>query len=141
MMQVTQAALGKVGRPLFVMLALLLGACAGLPQRPALAPEMALQDTGDTALARGMAPKLAAHPGQSAFYPLLSGTDALAMRIALVRTAQRSLDIQYYIFDADNTGLTLLAEIMAAADRGVRVRVLLDDIHLAGQDEIGRAHV
>ena len=78
MMQVTQAALGKVGRPLFVMLALLLGACAGLPQRPALAPEMALQDTGDTALARGMAPKLAAHPGQSAFYPLLSGTDALA---------------------------------------------------------------
>lgn len=132
--QVTYEAFSQFSRPLMLLLALLLGACAGLPQRPALAPEMALQDTGDTVLARGLAPKLAAHPGQSAFYPLLSGTDALAMRIALARTAQRSLDIQYYIFDADDTGLTLLAEIMAAADRGVRVRVLLDDIHLARQD-------
>jgi len=134
MMDVTHAALRQVGRPLMVILALLMSACAGLPQRPPLAPETALQDTGDTVLARGMAPRLARHPGQSAFYPLLSGTDALAMRIALARTAQRSLDVQYYIFDADNTGLTLLAEIMAAADRGVRVRVLLDDIHLARQD-------
>lgn len=142
-MHVTQAAPGWLGRPLMTLLApwlaplfaLMLTACAGLPQRPELPPEMALQDTTDTALARGLAPKLAAHPGQSAFYPLLSGTDALAMRIALARTAQRSLDIQYYIFDADGTGLTLMAEIMAAADRGVRVRVLLDDIHLAGQDQ------
>jgi len=134
MTQVTHGALGRLGRPVVMLVALLVSACGGLPQRPELAPQMALQDTGDTALARGVAPKLAAHPGQSAFYPLLAGTDAFAMRVALVRAAQRSLDVQYYIFDADNTGLTLLAEIMAAADRGVRVRVLLDDIHLARQD-------
>ncbi|AZG14542.1 phospholipase D family protein [Cupriavidus pauculus] len=135
MTHVTQAAPGWLGRPLAMLFAMLMAACTGLPQRPTLAPETALQDTGDTVLARGLAPTLAEHPGQSVFYPLLAGTDALAMRIALARTAQRSLDIQYYIFDADNTGLTLLAEIMAAADRGVRVRVLLDDIHTGGQDK------
>lgn len=124
----------RLGRPLLMFLALLVSACAGLPQRPPLPPETALRDTGDTLIARTVAPKLAAHPGQSVFYPLMSGTDAFAMRIALARTAQRSLDVQYYIFEPDSTGLTLMAEIMAAADRGVRVRVLLDDIHLAGQD-------
>ena len=128
-------ALGRLARPLMLLLALLTAACAGLPPRPELPPEHALQDTSDTALARGLAPRLASHPGQAVFYPLLSGTDAFAMRIALARTAQRSLDVQYYIFEPDNTGLTLLAEIMATADRGVRVRVLLDDIHLAGLDQ------
>lgn len=135
-MHVTLAAPGGSARRLLMMvLALLTAACAGLPPRPEMAPEMALEDTGDTALARGLAPKLAAHPGDSVFYPLMSGTDAFAMRVALARTAQRSLDVQYYIYEPDNTGLTLLAEIMAAADRGVRVRLLLDDIHLAGQDK------
>lgn len=126
---------GWSGRSLMMIVAMVMSACASLPPRPQLPPETALRDTGDTALARGLAPKLAAHPGHSSFYPLLSGTDAFAMRIALARTAQRSLDVQYYIFEADDTGLTLMAEIMAAADRGVRVRVLLDDIHLAGQDK------
>ncbi|MGY8524323.1 phospholipase D family protein [Paracidovorax citrulli] len=91
-------------------------------------------DTGDTALGRAMSAQLAAHPGQSVFHPLTSGTDAFAARIALARAAERTLDLQYYIFEADNTGRTLLAEALAAADRGVRVRLLLDDLHTAGTD-------
>lgn len=114
----------------------LLGAgCASLPDRPAQPPTLALADTADTPLGRALAPRLAQHPGESVFYPLTAGADAFAVRVALARTAQRSLDVQYYIFDADDTGLTLLAEIMAAADRGVRVRLLLDDLHAAGQDK------
>ncbi|WP_137924680.1 phospholipase D family protein [Cupriavidus sp. 2SB] len=131
----TRSAPAWASRLWMIFVAGLFSACASLPPRPQLPPEAARQDTADTALARGLAPRLAEHPGESVFYPLLAGTDAFAMRIALARTAQRSLDIQYYIFDADSTGLTLLAEIMAAADRGVHVRVLLDDIHLAGQDK------
>ncbi|RZT42177.1 phospholipase D family protein [Cupriavidus agavae] len=131
----SQRAPGWLAQLSMILVAGLVSACTSLPQRPELPPEMALQDTADTALARGLAPRLAQHPGESVFYPLLAGTDAFAMRIALARTAQRSLDVQYYIFEADSTGLTLLAEIMAAADLGVRVRVLLDDIHLAGQDK------
>ncbi|WP_035882714.1 MULTISPECIES: phospholipase D family protein [Cupriavidus] len=132
----TRRLAGLFGRFLVVMIAAFLTACAGLPQRPELQPEVALRDTSDTAIARELAPQLAAHPGESVFYPLAAGTDAFAMRIALARVAQRSLDIQYYIYETDDTGLTLLAAIMAAADRGVRVRLLLDDIHLAGQDKM-----
>ncbi|WP_454763847.1 phospholipase D family protein [Cupriavidus campinensis] len=119
-----------------VAAASLLGAgCASLPPRPAQPTTVALADTADTALGRALALRLAQHPGESVFYPLTAGADAFALRVALARTAQRSLDIQYYIFDADDTGLTLLAEIMAAADRGVRVRLLLDDLHTSGQDK------
>jgi putative cardiolipin synthase len=130
---------GLLARFLAIVIAALLSACAGLPQRPALQPEMALKDTSDTALAQELAPKLAMHPGESVFYPLAAGTDAFAMRIALAHVAQRSLDVQYYIFEADDTGQTLLAAIMAAADRGVHVRLLLDDIHLARQDKVLQA--
>jgi len=131
----TRRSASLFGRCLVIVMAALLSACAGLPQRPALAPEMARQDTSDTALGRELAPQLAKHPGESVFYPLVAGTDAFAMRIALAHAAQRTLDVQYYIFEADDTGAALLAAIMAAADRGVHVRLLLDDIHLARQDK------
>jgi len=123
-----------------IVMSMLGAGCANLPPRPAQPPTQALAladsaDTADTALGRALAPRLAQHPGESVFYPLTAGADAFAVRLALARTAQRSLDLQYYIFDADDTGLTLLAEVMAAADRGVRVRLLLDDLHTDGQDQ------
>jgi phosphatidylserine/phosphatidylglycerophosphate/cardiolipin synthase-like enzyme len=79
----------------------------GLAAAAGTAAEVALRDTSDTVIARELAPQLAAHPGESVFYPLAAGTDAFAMRIALARVAQRSLDIQYYIYETDDTGLTL----------------------------------
>jgi putative cardiolipin synthase len=123
-----------------IVMSMLGAGCANLPPHPAQPPTQALAladsaDTADTALGRALAPRLAQHPGESVFYPLTAGADAFAVRLALARTAQRSLDLQYYIFDADDTGLTLLAEVMAAADRGVRVRLLLDDLHTDGQDQ------
>lgn len=122
-------------RALVATVAMLGAACASLPPHPAEPPTVARQGTADTVIGRTLAPRLAQHPGQSVFYPLTAGADAFAMRLALAHTAQRSLDVQYYIFDADNTGLTLLAAILDAADRGVRVRLLLDDLHMAGQDK------
>ena len=118
--------------------ALLLAGCASLPPQDGRVGTYAVTpaDTASTLLARTMAPMLSAHPGQSGFYPLASGPDALVARIALARAAQRTLDVQYYIYDGDLTGKTLLANIIAAADRGVRVRLLLDDLHVAGQDRI-----
>ncbi|HVY04733.1 MAG TPA: phospholipase D family protein [Burkholderiales bacterium] len=96
----------------------------------------ALADTAQTPLGQALAPALSDHPGQSGFYPLAQGKEAFAARIALVRAATLSLDVQYYIFHPDDTGVALLAELLAAADRGVRVRLLLDDIHLGGQDAV-----
>ena len=61
--------------------------------------------------------------------------NALAARIKLIDAAQRSLDLQYYIWHDDLTGRTLQNRLLNAADRGVRVRLLLDDLDTAGKDE------
>ncbi|MCH3719286.1 phospholipase D-like domain-containing protein, partial [Campylobacter lari] len=67
----------------------------------------------------------ARHPGKSGIHPLADAHDAFAARMMLVRAAQRSLDVQYYIWHDDMTGTMLLEALHAAADRGVRVRLLL----------------
>ncbi len=66
--------------------------------------------------------------------PLRDARDAFAMRVALIRSATRTLEVQYYIWHDDLSGTLLLAEIEAAADRGVRVRLLLDDNGIGGLD-------
>lgn len=70
----------------------------------------------------------------SAVYPLPVATDALAVRIQLIRAATQSLDLQYYIWHLDASGQLLLNELFAAATRGVRVRLLLDDNGISGMD-------
>lgn len=117
----------------------LLGGCASLPANAGRTPTYAATDTGNTLLARSLAPRLAQNPGQSIFYPLGAGPDALTARMALARAAQKTLDVQYYIYDIDTTGSALLGELIDAADRGVRVRILMDDIHTAKQDKIWAA--
>lgn len=70
---------------------------------------------------------MAAHPGLSGVVPLVSGHDAFASRLALARMAERSIDAQYYIWHNDTSGQILLKTLYDAAQRGVRVRLLLDD--------------
>jgi putative cardiolipin synthase len=72
-------------------------------------------------------PRAAANPGRSGFRLLSNGLDAFVARGALIDLAQRSLDLQYYIWHADSTGSLVIDRLVAAADRGVRVRILLDD--------------
>jgi putative cardiolipin synthase len=108
-----------------------LAACASLPpatslNRPAT---HALADPGATPLGQALAPLVAAHGGESGFRLLTDGTDALQMRIALARAATKTLDLQYYIAEQDTTGRLLLAAALYAADRGVRVRMLVDDLN------------
>ncbi len=117
-------------------LALLLGGCASLPSNDARTESNALQDTESTPLGRRSQPELKAHPGHSAFRPMSSGVDALLARVVLAETAQRSLDAQYYIWRDDLTGRIFADALLRAADRGVRVRVLLDDVGAQASDEI-----
>jgi len=112
-----------------------LAGCASLPANAGRTPSYAAKDTSGTLLARTLAPRLAQNPGKSVFYPLGAGPDALAARMALARAAQKTLDIQYYIFDIDQTGSVLMGDLIDAADRGVRVRILMDDIHTEKQDK------
>jgi putative cardiolipin synthase len=103
--------------------------CSSLPAQDKRVASVALTNTGDTRLGTAAGELTAAHPGFSGYYPLPDGRDAFAARALLARTAQRSLDVQYYIWHNDVTGGLLFHALRAAADRGVRVRLLLDDNH------------
>ncbi|MEI6858833.1 MAG: phospholipase D family protein [Shewanella sp.] len=77
-----------------------------------------------------------AKSGMSAVLLLDTGWDALAQRLALIETAEHSIDIQYYIWNGDASGRYLANRLIAAAERGVRVRVMLDDINLNKQENL-----
>src|SRR6266542_1529779 len=94
----------------------------------------ASSDTDGTRLGRAIAARVAAHPGHSGICALPDARDAFAARALLARAAERSLDVQYYIWRRDMTGTLLFESLHAAADRGVRVRLLLDDNNTSGLD-------
>ncbi len=93
------------------------------------------EEAQDTRLGRAIAHRLEKHPGQSGIYTLADPQDAFAARALLARVADRTLDVQYYIWRGDVTGTLLISELHAAADRGVRVRLLLDDNGTSGLDD------
>jgi len=100
-------------------------------------PSFSLPAADDaTPLDRDIAPLLTARPDQSGLVLLAGNLDAFAARVHAARQAGRSLDLQYYIWQDDLTGRLLASEIVKAADRGVRVRLLLDDINAQGRDNI-----
>jgi len=70
----------------------------------------------------------------AAFYPLELPLDALSARLFLIDYASTSLDVQYYIYDDDAIGKIFSAHLLMAAQRGVRVRILLDDLSTSGKD-------
>src|SRR6478609_4079749 len=113
--------LGLVG----LGLALAGAGCASLPPQPARETSAALRDTSDTALGRSIASHLPVATGESVFYPLSAGAEAFVARLGLARAAERSLDVQYYMIHNDATGSALFREMLHAANRGVRVRLLI----------------
>ncbi|MGH8030189.1 MAG: phospholipase D family protein [Arenimonas sp.] len=99
------------------------------------APSHALAiQPAQTELDRELAPQLAAHPGQTGVIAASDGLEAFAMRAIATRKAGRSIDLMYFIWKDDLAGRLLAREVYAAAARGVRVRMLLDDINLSGLD-------
>ncbi len=123
-------------RWLLLTLSFLLCACSSLPQQVERPYSEALPDTSNSTMGKAFSSEVAAHPGLSRLTPLSTGSSAYLARRALSHYAERSLDLQYYTFHPDNSGLALINALLAAADRGVRVRLLLDDIHLKGSDAV-----
>jgi putative cardiolipin synthase len=117
-------------------LPLLISGCASLPTDFERSSSRVITETSSTRLGRDIEPLVKKHPGKSGFHALIEGTDAFATRFHLVQTAEKTLDIQYYIWHDDLTGKVLHNQLLAAADRGVRVRLLLDDLDTAGKDEM-----
>jgi len=124
----------RIFRP--VLIAVLLGACSttvnwNYPRVPSNAftyPET----TTVGALFQEASDK---HPGLSGFSLVQHGENAFLARLAMVDLAEKTLDAQYYIWDSDTTGRILASRIMRAADRGVRVRILIDDNYQTGDKD------
>jgi putative cardiolipin synthase len=89
-----------------------------------------------TRLGQFFGPAADEHPGLSGFSLLSHGREAFIVRLALADLAERSLDMQYYVWDGDTTGRIVVDHVMKAADRGVRVRLLVDDPYYKASDSI-----
>lgn len=114
---------------------LLIGGCQTLDLEYPREASVAMTDTAPTAVHRLFPAAAGAPAGESGFRLLADGVDAFVARVDLARAAEHSLDLQYYMINADDTGQLLVGELLAAADRGVRVRILLDDIYAAPTDQ------
>jgi cardiolipin synthase C len=119
--------------PAIATLALLLAGCVGLPRHVEKSRSEALPHPETTTLGRLVAGE-ESNKNLSGIRLLSSGDEALADLIALADHAERTLDIQYYIIHQDDSARILLHHLRLAADRGVRVRVLVDDLNTAGED-------
>ncbi len=81
-----------------------------------------------------VAAQIAAHPGESGAYVLDTGDEALTARAWLTTHAQRTLDVQYFIWSTDNIGILAAEAVLRAAERGVHVRIIVDDLLMDAPD-------
>ncbi|MGI9287828.1 MAG: phospholipase D-like domain-containing protein [Pseudomonadales bacterium] len=122
-------------RNLAVLLCLMLTmGCATRPAKVEKTVAQRLQDPLTTSLGQLTASQAKVHGGKSGIILLDSGRQAFTSRVALAGRAQRTLDAQYYIWNADKTGRILAERILSAAEQGVRVRLLLDDYGVGNKD-------
>ncbi len=119
---------------LFLLHCLISGCASGPIDYPRNYSEV-ITNTQETSLGRAVTQWHNEHPGVSGFYPLISGNDALGARLALIDLAESSIDAQYFLMKNDMAGLVFVGKLLEAADRGVRVRFLLDDIFTSIDDE------
>lgn len=129
------ALLAVVAAVLVVLALAAINAFGRVAQRRLGPPTLSLPVQPDqTPLDRAIAPLQAQHPGESGLVLMTSSLAAFRARLETARMAGRSLDLQYYYWKRDLTGQILIREVSAAAERGVRVRLLLDDINSFGLD-------
>src|SRR5690606_21670969 len=125
-----------VKRCAVLLMAGLLSACSLPPIKERTVSHALLSDeTRDTRIGRGLSRQIETHPGLSGVLTLQSPVDAFVVRRLLTAAAECTLDVQYYIWRDDITGTLLLQALEEAAERGVRVRLLLDDNGIPGLDE------
>jgi len=117
----------------------LLSGCTGLPEAVERPVSHAIRDGHDTTLGRLFDAQLAGRDGKAGVFLLENGLDAFVARARLAQMAERSIDVQYYMFHQDTVGRLLIKELLDAAERGVRVRMLIDDMYGSEADDVWTA--
>ena len=123
----------------FIALSLLVTGCQSLPSLDGRTQTLAYskEEVADTYFAKVLTALEQEHGTEkSGIYPLIEADEAFAARMLLAKYAQRSLDVQYYIWRQDMTGTMLFEALHEAAERGVRVRLLLDDNNTSAAEPI-----
>jgi putative cardiolipin synthase len=120
-----------------VLIALTLGGCASLPPSSDFPKtrSVALTEPDSTSFGQHFDALARQNGGKSGFHIISIGVDGFLMRMQMINAAERTLDLQYYIFRGDETGRLLTGALIRAADRGVHVRVLVDDGETIPGDE------
>ncbi len=118
-----------------------LGGCVSLPLDYPRPVSTAISMPEKTRMGQRIQTRVDKHQGKSGFYLLPIGDDSYMARIMAIDLAERTLDLQYYIFNDDLTGKFLMDRLVAAAERGVRVRILVDDWTQAGKMDWGLAMI
>ncbi|HMA09641.1 MAG TPA: phospholipase D family protein, partial [Ramlibacter sp.] len=126
----------RFGAALVLAAAFALTGCGSLPPLAGRTPSYALQDTADTPLGQAVAPRARQNPEKTGVIGFPDGRAALGLRVWLARNAAKSIDVQTFVWDATGTGALLYEEMLKAADRGVRVRLLVDDSNTQGLDSV-----
>ena len=121
---------------LVLALSTTLAGCAYPRLAQAPPPSVSRSASARTRLGQEFADEFAQHAGLTGLYVLSSGYDAFAARVALIDRAEVAIDLQVYILHDDVTGRWILSRLLAAADRGVRVRLLVDDLGSVGIDDL-----
>lgn len=114
--------------------AILMIGCTSLRHDVQRPPSYAIENPQETMLWRDFTTQLNLHPGMSGLRLLSVGQEAFLVRAALAEAAQRTLDLQYYVVAPDSTGTLLIYRALRAAQRGVRVRLLIDDLDVGDRD-------
>lgn len=122
-------------RSFLLSLLLIIGACASVPWDHPKEYSSAVPVSDETPLGEFALQWDREHNGQSGFFGLGDGIDALGARLRLMELAERSIDAQYFIVKKDEAGALFVTKLLRAADRGVRVRLLVDDIFSPGVDQ------
>jgi len=124
-----------INRAVAALLMLLAAGCATIDYDYPRQEAYFLPDTSDTYFGKLIEPAVAQQPpDHSGFYPMNDGVDALTARLLLAQKAETSIDVQYYLIKNDIIGRVFIYSLLQAADRGVRVRLLLDDMFTSGYD-------
>ncbi len=126
---------GKFHYLLTICILLLAGGCATLPPNTENPETFTLENTSDTRMGKAYKDLKKSHSDESGFLLLGNGVDAFTARAVLAQLADRTIDAQYYMIHNDMTGLLFADQLIKAADRGIRVRLLIDDMDLQHRDQ------
>lgn len=118
-----------------LLLILLASGCANLPANYPRTVSTAIQDYQSTPIGKKFLTDEVKHPGKSGFSLIRFGRSAFNTRIAMIDMASKTIDLQVYIWEPDMTGRILTDRLIEAANRGVRIRLLVDDMGLSASDE------